>query len=229
MLSDPTALDRVENAARLLGHGFVIYTSCDSLQHAIHDQEFELLILDATLPSGVSMTLAHWLRLHLRTDAPVAWLAPQTATDDPARESGDASKLIPASLNVLQTAQAIKRLLHANHRDRPAQLRFGNYLFIPTLQEVRFGGLCVTLKRREFELALFMFRNLGTLVSRIQILDAIWSPTTLTTNSRSIDTHMSRIRTHLRLSPENGLLLSATYKEGYRLEQVSMPSLARFG
>ena len=38
--------------------------------------------------------------------------------------------------------------------------------------------------------------------------------------SRSLDTHVSRLRVKLDLMPSNGFLLSAVYGLGYRLESI---------
>ncbi len=38
--------------------------------------------------------------------------------------------------------------------------------------------------------------------------------------ARTLDTHVSRIRNKLGLTPENGWRLAAVYRYGYRLEQL---------
>jgi DNA-binding response OmpR family regulator len=38
--------------------------------------------------------------------------------------------------------------------------------------------------------------------------------------SRTLDTHVSRIRNKLGLTPEHGWRLAAVYRYGYRLEQL---------
>jgi hypothetical protein len=52
--------------------------------------------------------------------------------------------------------------------------------------------------------------------------------------SRTIDTHISRIRRHLMIQPENGYRLVAAYGTGYRLDRIcetwsrrSSPSICR--
>ena len=68
-------------------------------------------------------------------------------------------------------------------------------------------------------LAAFLFRNLGRLLSRGHLLEAVWgrNPDLAT---RTVDTHISRVRSKLNLRPENGFRLTPTYNFGYRLEKI---------
>ncbi|MCU7886126.1 MAG: helix-turn-helix domain-containing protein, partial [Candidatus Thiodiazotropha sp. (ex Lucinoma annulata)] len=51
------------------------------------------------------------------------------------------------------------------------------------------------------------------------LLESIWGfgPGLMT---RTVDTHISRLRRKLGLTPENGWRLKAVYHQGYRLEQL---------
>jgi DNA-binding response OmpR family regulator len=82
------------------------------------------------------------------------------------------------------------------------------------------AGQAVELTQKDFDLAVFLFRNVGNLVSRGHILESVWgrSPDL---NTRTVDTHVSRLRAKLGLVPENGWRLTAVYQHGYRLETVS--------
>lgn len=78
----------------------------------------------------------------------------------------------------------------------------------------------ISLTAREFELAMFFFRNAGKPVSRAHILEAIWGIDNSDVSTRTVDTHISRLRKKMRLNEENGWKLSAIYQHGYRLEQI---------
>ena len=82
------------------------------------------------------------------------------------------------------------------------------------------NGELLPLTAKEFGLALLLFRNVHRALSRGHILEAIWgrNPDLPT---RTLDMHISRIRTKLELRPENGYRLAPVYSYGYRLEQLT--------
>ncbi|QNK71334.1 winged-helix domain-containing protein [Variovorax sp. PAMC26660] len=97
-------------------------------------------------------------------------------------------------------------------------LVFGRYLFDPRGNTVTFDDGRVRLKPREFDLALFLFRNAGVKQSRDAIFDAVWSRNRHDdVGTRTIDVHIANIRRKLRLKPESGERLSSVYGHGYLL------------
>ena len=64
-----------------------------------------------------------------------------------------------------------------------------------------------------------LFRNIGRLLSRGHMLEAVWGRTA-NLATRTVDTHVSRVRSKLNLRPESGFRLVPTYNYGYRLEQL---------
>ncbi|MGI9301799.1 MAG: winged helix-turn-helix domain-containing protein, partial [Gammaproteobacteria bacterium] len=68
------------------------------------------------------------------------------------------------------------------------------------------------------ELALFLFRNAGRVLSRGHILQHVWKHR-VDLNTRTVDTHVSRLRQKLNICAENGWRLMSVYQHGYRLER----------
>ena len=62
-----------------------------------------------------------------------------------------------------------------------------------------------------------MLRHPGRLLTRQELRENVWrtSPNIVT---RTVDTHVSRLRSKLSLTPETGFELSTVYHKGYRLE-----------
>jgi DNA-binding winged helix-turn-helix (wHTH) protein len=68
-------------------------------------------------------------------------------------------------------------------------------------------------------LVLFL-RNVGRLLSRAEIRETVWGPRA-PFSSRTLDTHVSRIRDRLGLTPSHGWRLAAVYGYGYRLQHIT--------
>lgn len=90
-------------------------------------------------------------------------------------------------------------------------------------KKISLHGNVIELTHREFDLAMFMFRHQGRVVSRGHILESIWGMHGAELNTRTVDTHISRLRKKLGITPETGWNLTAIYQHGYRLERVGDP------
>ena len=98
-------------------------------------------------------------------------------------------------------------------------MAFGHHEFLMGRSQVEVEGRLVTLTQKEFELALLFFRHLGRPLSRAYIHETVWSRDA-ELSSRTLDTHVSRVRNKLGLKPEAGYRLAPVYSFGYRLEQI---------
>jgi DNA-binding response OmpR family regulator len=96
---------------------------------------------------------------------------------------------------------------------------FGQYSFEPGIDRATIDGRPADLTKKEFDLGLLFFRNLGQPISRATIIDAVWKGVSPEL-SRTIDTHVSRVRSKLKLNPQNGFRLSPVYSFGYRLDTL---------
>lgn len=102
----------------------------------------------------------------------------------------------------------------------PSELiRVADYEMDAARRRVTLRGQVLKLSRREFDLGLFMFRHVGRLVPRSVLEKTIWGRE-LDFHSKTLDTHVYRLRVKLQLQPENGLQLSSVYAQGFRLMPV---------
>ena len=100
-----------------------------------------------------------------------------------------------------------------------SQWQVGDFVFDHAASSLLLRGRPVSLTRKEFDLALLFFRNLGKPLSRATLREAIW-PRETAAPSRTVDTHVSRVRSKLGLQPENGFRLVPVYGYGYLLERL---------
>ena len=87
-------------------------------------------------------------------------------------------------------------------------------------KKISLHGEPITLTAREYEMALFFFQRRDQLVSRNHILESIWGNDRLLL-SRTVDTHISRLRKKLKLDGKSGWRLISVYRRGYSLQKVT--------
>ncbi len=97
---------------------------------------------------------------------------------------------------------------------------YGIYCLNRIEQTVFVDGQTITLTAKEFELADLVFRNTDRTLSHSYIMETIWR-TTADLATRTLDMHISRVRSKLKLQPKNGFRIFTVFGYGYRLETVT--------
>ncbi|GAC1587239.1 MAG: response regulator transcription factor [Sphingomicrobium sp.] len=222
----PDQLKLIHHTMAGLGHECHPYTGGRMLLQAMRRQTFDLLVLNWDLPDIKGPDVVKTIRKELKNRMPILFVSDRhdeadmveglnVGADDFMAEPIRAGEL-EARVNAL-----LRRSYPAQHE---AELVFGPYHFYPPSRLLKVRGATVELKNREYELALFLFQNLGRLLSREHLQEAVWGQG-VEALSRSLDTHISRLRTKLDLRPANGFLLLAIYGLGYRLETIETHAL----
>ncbi|MEA5097182.1 MAG: response regulator transcription factor, partial [Burkholderiaceae bacterium] len=185
--------------------------SCDLLIVEVPDGQFDTIALLRAVKAAAGGVLPVLLLVQSdQVEATVTFLT--AGADDylvrPVREA-----------DLLARVQVLLRCAWPE-RVASGQLRQGAFLLDPHTGQATVNGMPVALTRKEFALALLLFAHVGQPLSRATILDAVWQGDRDAT-FRSIDTHVSRVRTKLGLRPANGFRLAPVYGYGYLLERVS--------
>jgi DNA-binding response OmpR family regulator len=207
------------------GHDCHLFENSAALLRVLRRETFDLLLLDWLLPDFSGLEVLRWARAQLKDRIPVLFLTPRSAEADVVEglEAG-ADDFVVMPVRTSELTARVNALLRRAYPPAPqSELAFGSYRFEPAARLVVVAGASVALKQKEFDLALFMFKNLGRLLSRKHLLQAVWGIDSEVA-SRSLDTHVSRVRTKLALVPERGYRLAAIYGVGYRLDALNAPA-----
>ena len=180
---------------------------------------YDLIVLDWMLPDTDGIRVLDWIRGHSDWLIPVLFVTGKDSEADIVQalnKGADDYMVKPVKkLEMLARINALSRRF-IQQEDVQA-LDFGSYSIDLVARTVYLDGAPVELTQKEFDLVLFLFRCAGRVLSRGHILESVWgcSPDL---NTRTVDTHISRIRNKLGLKAEHGWQLKAVYQHGYRLE-----------
>jgi DNA-binding response OmpR family regulator len=182
----------------------------------------DLIILDWMLPDTDGIELLRWVRQHVDWQIPVLFVTGKDSESDIVRalgEGADDYMTKPVQRRILLArVEAVSRRSLPQEDDQRV-LEFGKYKIDLETRTVYLIDTPIELTQKEFDLVLFLFRSAGRVLSRGHILESVWGRTP-DLNTRTVDTHVSRIRSKLNLKRENGWQLKAVYQHGYRLERA---------
>jgi len=205
-----------------VGHSCHHFQSAADFQRNLVHESYDLIILDWELPSSSGIEVLKWLRQQLGWELPVLFTTVRDSEDDivTALEAG-ADDYINKPLSQIVTLARVNALLRrfAGNLNTDDVYDIGDYQVNKKAGTIALRDDVIEMADREFMLADALFRQQGNIISRGYILEAIWG-ISAAVDTRTIDTHISRIRQKLQLVPENGWRIKAVYQHGYRLEKV---------
>lgn len=217
----PDQLTLIHKSMVALGHECHLFKEGRALVQALRRQTFDFLILDWRRTDSPGSQVIKTIRGTLKIQLPILIVTDRSdEADMVAGLNAGADDVMAKPLRGAELEARVNALLRRAYPSRhESELVFGPYHFYPPSRVLKMRGAQVELKNREYQLALFLFQNLGRLLSREHLHEAVWG-ISVEALSRSLDTHVSRLRTKLALRPANGFLLLAVYGLGYRLEAV---------
>ncbi|MFN9506892.1 MAG: response regulator [Rubrivivax sp.] len=192
----------------LRSHGYDV-RSAETLQQgraALAADPPDALLLDLLLPDGDGLDLTRELRADARTRRlPLLML---TARGEPmdrilGLELG-ADDYLPKPFEPRELLARVKALLRRSGAAGSAddQLVFGRLVIDLGARQARLAGKPCDLTSHQFELLLVLARAAGRVLSRDQIMDSLKGHP-LDAFDRSIDVHISRIRSAIEDDPKN--------------------------
>ena len=218
---DALQLDLFKQALEAMGHICHTHLTGADLLRELRRETFDLLIVDWHLPDTTGPEVVRWVREHVDAPMPILFVTHRQEERDIVEGLGSgADDFMTKPVRIGELRARVGALLRRAYPDaRDEVMEFGPYRFFPESRSIEISGKPFELKNREYDLALFLFQNMGRLLSRDHLKEIIWGqvPDVM---SRSLDTHISRLRTQLDLRPANGFMVTAVYGVGYRFEAV---------
>ena len=218
---DPTQAEQMKEWLSGAGYNTHWFANGDAFTQALRRESFDLILLDWNLPDTTGIELLNQIRA-METQLAVIFT---TSRDDEADivaalQNGADDYLVKPTRRaetLARIAAVVRRTIKYN--DETTVSEYPPFTLDSEHFTVRFEDEQIQLTPKEFELTHFLFTNQGRLLSRNHILEAVWGISSdLTT--RTVDTHVSKVRRKLGLKPDRGWRLASIYQYGYRLENL---------
>lgn len=207
------------------GHVVHLFTSGKAIVREASRESFDVFLLDWHVPDLSGEEVLRWLRDKLQSTVPVLFATSRDSEADiVAALKAGADDYMVKPVRRLELLARVESLVRRNRPKQPEAepLVIGPYAVNLVDRVVSVDGKPVEMTDKEYDLTVFLFQNMGRLISRGHLSESVWGRSS-DVQSRTVDTHMSRIRKKLELGPSRGVRLTPIYNFGYRLEKVSVP------
>jgi two-component system alkaline phosphatase synthesis response regulator PhoP len=184
----------------------------------------DLVILDVALPDGEGFQVADWIRRQGRTSA-VLFLSAFAGPDERVRgfELG-AEDYVPKPFHTKELLLRIKNVLgratyiQANEEAR-GTVTIGKAKLDIRKFQIEVDGKTHSLSHKECALLKYLVDKRGSVVSRDEILDFVWSTDEYPT-PRTVDNFIVRLRRLVETDPNQPELIRSIRGVGYQLADV---------
>lgn len=199
------------------------YPTAKKFFQAIQQETYDIAILDWELPDMVGDEILDTLRNTLNLQIPIICTTVRDEEENIVKAlqlGADDYMTKPLSRNELMARlEALSRRTQGSP-DKQINLEFPPFQFHLESHTLTKNSENIVVTDKEFHLAKLLFQNAGRMLSRNFLLEMVWG-TRGDLDTRTVDTHVSRLRKKLVITPDAGWRLTPVYKYGYRLEKLA--------
>jgi DNA-binding response OmpR family regulator len=201
----------------LEAEGFTVQAALDGVegQRRALRESFDMVVLDLMLPGLAGMDVLGKLR-EVKPELPVIVLTARGEIEDRvAGLDGGAVDYLVKPFSLAELLARVRAQLRVATQTSTTTLQSGDIEVSLLTRKVRRAGEQVALSTTEFELLVYLMRHSGRVLSREQILSAVWGyqhdPAT-----NVVDVYVGYLRRKLG-RPENPAPIFTVRRVGYRL------------
>ena len=202
------------------GYQVTVREDCPSALKVLEEKNFDLCLLDLTLPGGSGYDLCR--RVKELGDTPVIFL---TAMDDEVNvvmglDMG-ADDYITKPFRVRELISRIRSVLRRARRggENSHQLTIGALTVNTQEARVWRQGEEVFLTALEYRLLLTFLNHPGQVLTRSQLLEGIWDVAGDFVNDNTLTVYIKRLREKLEDNPQTPRIIKTVRGVGYKLER----------
>lgn len=183
----------------------------------VQEAEYDLLLLDVTLPKLDGLQFCYRLRNRNFTMPVLMLTARDSSTDKIAGLDAGADDYVVKPFDLEELMARIRALLRRGSSIKPA-LQWGDLTLNPSTYEASYGDRPLTLTPKEFALLELLVSNGRQVLSRSGIIQRIWSLDEPPTQE-AVKTHIRGLRQKLRAAGASDDIIETVHGLGYRMKQ----------
>jgi two-component system response regulator ResD len=217
---------RIREVVRLYleAEGFEVYQAQDGQQvlDQLRRKNVDLVVLDLMMPVIDGWTVCKILRKDYKI--PIVMLTAKGEEND--RVLGldlGADDYIVKPFSPRELVARIRAVLRRTEGDNneAGVINYPGFKLNRITREVEVDGESVRLTAKEFDLLLCLAGNPGRIYNREQLLDLVWGYD-YCGDSRTVDTHINRLRTKLESQAGNCDFIQTVRGAGYKFEATGL-------
>lgn len=204
------------------GHSCLHLSSGREFMSLLRRESFDLLVLDWEVPDMNGYAVLEEVRASgNRTPILFATQRDDESSIVGALSQGADDYMVKPTrqAELLARISALGRRAGVSDPDDNSTMTIGDWTIDRARHQILLDGVAAKLTDKDYELACYLFQNVGKLMSRAHLLEKVWGIMT-PIESRTVDVHISRIRRSLQIRPDRGYRIKTVYQHGYRLEPV---------
>lgn len=204
--------------------GFKTDAAYDGIEavRMIENDDYDLIILDLMLPGLDGMEVCKHLRQQ-KIEIPILMLtAKEDEIDKVLGLELGADDYLTKPFSPKEVVARIKAILRRTNRqtslDQFAMIQIGELKIYPERYEVEKNNQLISFTRKEFELLHYLATNVEKVLSRDQLLSAVWNYD-FVGDTRIVDVHISHLRDKIESDTKKPEYIKTVRGIGYKLEE----------
>jgi two-component system, OmpR family, alkaline phosphatase synthesis response regulator PhoP len=205
-------------------HGYEILEAADGAVglDLARKERLDLIILDLKLPRINGLEVLRTLRQeHLRTPVIILTVRNKEIDKVMGLEIG-ADDYVTKPFSLWELSARVKAILRraADRESGVSEYRFATIALDFRRYEATKDGRKLELTPLEFDLLRLLINKKGQVLTRDEILDAIWGADNLHVAARTMDTHIANIRRKIEDHPESPRFILSIRRVGYKFTDI---------
>ena len=223
---DMSLIDGLQYSLKKNGYAVEVARTVSEAKRLLQNiDQYDLLILDVTLPDGTGFEICEMVR-NRNEHIPIIFL---TASDEEVNiirgldSGGDDYITKPFKLGELcSRIRALLRRAGIFKREKSSELECGDLSIDFLSNRVLLNGRLLDLTKAEYRLLCLLVRNVNQIVTRERILDELWDDNGNFVDDNTLSVYIRRLREKVETDPSHPEHLMTARGFGYQWKEVSV-------